>query len=209
MKSDTLFMNISSDQVIISDGENDIFLERNDVEKTLWPKLVQLIREWNYGKIIVLNWPWWFTNLRVGTLCMNIVNSLMNNQIDFYDISKVDLYVKAYERWILPKSGLVYIGQKRNIWLWDFEKNEKFGQFSFDEVKEKIDAKFFVDEVIDKKYYPEWIDENYKIKVEFNENELIIWYWNNSVSFSIEDLDLIPLKSVAPNYMIEPNVTLK
>ena len=35
MKSDTLFMNISSDQVIISDGENDIFLERNDVEKTL------------------------------------------------------------------------------------------------------------------------------------------------------------------------------
>ena len=140
---------------------------------------------------------------------MNIVNSLMNNQIDFYDISKVDLYVKAYERWILPKCGLVYIGQKRNIWLWDFEKNEKIGQFSFDEVKEKIDAKFFVDEVIDKKYYPEWIDENYKIKVEFNGNELIIWYWNNSVSFSIEDLDLKPLKSVAPNYMIEPNVTLK
>lgn len=209
MKSDTLFMNISSDQVIISDGENDIFLERNDVEKTLWPKLVQLIREWNYSKILVLNWPWWFTNLRVGTLCMNIVNSLMNNQIDFYDISKVDLYVKAYERWILPKFGLVYIGQKRNIWLWDFEKNEKIGQFSFDEVKEKIDAKFFVDEVIDKKYYPEWINKNYEIKVEFNGNELIIWYWNNSVSFSIEDLDLIPLKSVAPNYMIEPNVTLK
>ncbi len=35
MKSDTLFMNISSDHVVIFNGENEIFLERNDVEKTM------------------------------------------------------------------------------------------------------------------------------------------------------------------------------
>ena len=35
MKSETLFMNISTDQIIISDGEINIFLNRNDVEKVL------------------------------------------------------------------------------------------------------------------------------------------------------------------------------
>ena len=209
MKSDTLFMNISSDNVIISNGAEKIFLDRNNVEKKLWPKLVQLVREWNYNKIIVLNWPWWFTNLRVGTLCMNILNAVMDNKIDFYDISKIDLYKKAYENWFLHKNGLIYIGQKRNIWLWDFEKNEKIWQFSFDEVKEKLDTPFFIDEVVDENYYPEWIDKNYEIKTEFNGNKLILKYWDKSIDFSIEDLGLTSIKSVAPNYMMEPSITLK
>ena len=106
MKSDTLFMNISSDEVEISDGETDIFLHRNDVERVLWPKLVQLVRGWNYKNIIVLNWPGWFTNLRVGTLCLNILNTLLKNKLSFYDISKIELYKKAYEKWILSKSYL-------------------------------------------------------------------------------------------------------
>lgn len=209
MKSDTLFMNISSDNVIISNGEEKIFLDRNNVEKNLWPKLVQLVREWNYNKIIVLNWPWWFTNLRVGTLCMNILNAVMDNQIDFYNISKIDLYKKAYENWFLPKNGLIYIGQKRNIWLWDFKKNEKIWQFSFNEVKEKIDTPFFIDEVVDENYYPEWIDKNNEIKTEFNGSELVFKCSDKSINFSMGDLGLAPIKSVAPNYMMEPSITLK
>lgn len=208
MKSDTLFMNISSDHVVIFNGENEIFLERNDVEKTLWPKLIQLIREWNYNRIIVLNWPWWFTNLRVGTLCINILNSVMNNQIDFFDISKIDLYQKACEKWLLPNLWIIYIGQKRNIWLWNFEKNEKVWQFSFDGVKEKLNTQYFIDEVIDENYYPEWVDKTYETKTEFNGETLVIKYWDKSISFSVEDLGLQPIKSVAPNYMIEPNITL-
>lgn len=209
MKSDTLFMNISSDNVIISNGKEKIFLDRNNVEKNLWPKLVQLVREWNYNKIIVLNWPWWFTNLRVGTLCMNILNAVMGNQIDFYNISKINLYKKAYENWFLPKNGLIYIGQKRNIWLWDFKKNEKIWQFSFDEVKEKIDTPFFIDEVVDENYYPEWIDKNNEIKTEFNGSELVLKCSDKSINFSMGDLGLAPIKSVAPNYMMEPSITLK
>ena len=209
MKFDTLFMNISSDNVIISNGEEKIFLDRNNVEKNLWPKLVQLVREWNYNKIIVLNWPWWFTNLRVGTLCMNILNAVMNNQIDFYDISKIDLYKRGFENWFLPQNWLIYIGQKRNIWLWDFEKNEKIWQFSFDEVKDKVDIPFFIDEVVDENYYPEWIDKNNEIKTEFNGIELVLNYSNKSINFSMENLGLTPIKSVAPNYMMEPSITLK
>ena len=209
MKSDTLYMNISSDEVIISDWEMNIFLSRNDVEKVLWPKLVQFIREWKYNNIIVLNWPWWFTNLRVGTLCINILNTLLDNQINIYDISKIDLYEKAYKWWCLLNKWIIYIGQKRNIRLWDFEKWEKIRQYSFDELKEKIDYPIFLDEVSEETYYPQWLSQYNKINISFNWNELNIKNWDNSISFSIDDLGLKPLKSVAPNYMMEPSITLK
>lgn len=209
MKSDTLYMNISSDEVIISDWEMNIFLSRNDLERVLWPKLVQIIREWKYKNIIVLNWPWWFTNLRVGTLCINILNTLLDNQINIYDISKIDLYEKAYKWWCLLNKWIIYIGQKRNIRLWDFEKWEKIRQYSFDELKEKIDYPIFLDEVSEETYYPQWLSQYNKINISFNWNELNIKNWDNSISFSIDDLGLKPLKSVAPNYMMEPSITLK
>lgn len=209
MKSDTLFMNISSDEVIISDWEIDIFLNRNDLEKVLWPKLVQLTREWKYSNIIVLNWPWWFTNLRVGTLCINILNTLLNNQINIYDISKINLYEKAYKWWCLPNKWIIYIGQKRNVWLWDFEKWEKIWQYSFDELNEIINYPVFLDEVIEENYYPERLKQYSKIKLSFNWNQLNIENWDDSINFSINDLGLNPLKSVSPNYMMEPSITLK
>ena len=208
MKSDTLFMNISSDEVEISDGETDIFLHRNDVEKVLWPKLVQLVREWDYENIIVLNWPGWFTNLRVGTLCLNILNTLLENKLSFCDISKIELYKKAYEKWILPKYWVIYIWQKRNIRLRDFEKNEKMGQYSFDELKGKIDSPIFLDEVFDNNYYPDWLDEYVKIKTSFDWSNLAIDNNGKIITFSIEELNLKSSKSIAPNYMMDPSVTL-
>ena len=209
MKWDFLFINISSDEVMISDWEMNTFLDRNDVEKVLWPKLVQLVSEWKYSNIIIINWPWWFTNLRVGTLCLNILNTLVDNQINLYDISKVDLYKIAYKNWILQNKWIIYIGQKRNIWLWDFEKWEKVWQYSFDELKEIINYPIFLDEVVEENYYPERLKEYNKVKISFNWEKINIENWGKSTNLSVNDMDLKPLKSVAPNYMIEPSITLK
>ncbi len=209
MKSDTLYMNISSDEIVISDWEMNIFLSRNEVEKVLWPKLVQLFREWNYSNVIVLNWPWWFTNLRVGTLCINILNSLLDNQINIYDISKINLYEKAYKWWCLCSKWIIYIGQKRNVWLWDFEKLEKIWQYSFDELKEIINYPIFLDEVIDESYYPERLKVYSKINLSFDWNNITIKNWDSSIIFSVNDLKLEALKSISPNYMMEPSITLK
>lgn len=208
MKSDTLYMNISSDEVIISDWEMDTFLHRNDVEKVLWPKLVQLMHEWSFKNVIVLNWPGGFTNLRVGTLCLNILNTLLENQLTFYDISKIELYKKAYEKWILPKYGVIYIWQKRNIRLRDFEKNEKMGQYSFDELRENINSPVFLDEVFDESYYPDWLDEYSKIKISFDWNNLSIDNNGKIITFSVKELGLESSKSIAPNYMMDPSITL-
>ena len=56
---------------------------------------------------------------------MNLLNTLVEEQIDFYSVSKIDIYSYAYEKGLVERYGIIYIGQKKNIWLWDFEKKEK------------------------------------------------------------------------------------
>ena len=209
-------MNISIDSVITYTWDKYwIIIPRDHVEELLWKELINLYREKWFDNVIVLNWPGWFTNLRVGTLCLNILNTLLENQLNFYDISKIDLYKRAYEKWFLPRYWVIYIWQKRNIRLRDFENNEKIWQYSFIELKDLDEVKnvenVFVEDVQDNEYYPEWMDKYLKYHTLLNwtdiylvDNKIADWKW-----ISIDEFDLNPLKSIAPNYMMEPSVTLK
>ena len=211
----TIFMNISIDSVLIDTWDKyRINIPRDNVEKLLWEELVKLHREIWFENVIVLNWPGGFTNLRVGTLCLNVLNTLLGNQLSFYDISKIDLYKKAYEKWILPKFWVIYIGQKRNIWLRDFKKNEKIWQYSFNELmdlEEMKDVKnVFVEGIEEQEYYPDWMDEYVKYHIVYDWNIVLIdWKNYNKNSISIDEFNLKPLKSIAPNYMMEPSITIK
>ena len=211
----TIFMNISIDSVITYTWDKYwIIIPRDHVEELLWKELINLYREKWFDNVIVLNWPGWFTNLRVGTLCLNILNTLLENQLNIYDISKIDLYKKAYEKWFLPRYWVIYIWQKRNIRLRDFENNEKILQNSFNELKDLDEMKnvenVFVEDVQDNEYYPEWMDKYLKYHTLLNwtdiylvDNKIADWKW-----ISVDELDLKSLKSIAPNYMMEPSVTI-
>ncbi len=212
----TIFMNISIDSVITYTWDKYwIIIPRDHVEELLWKELINLYRERWFDNVIVLNWPGGFTNLRVGTLCLNILNTLLENQLNFYDISKIGLYKKAYEKWFLPKYWVIYIWQKRNIRLRDFKRNEKIWQYTFNELKDLDEMKnvenVFIEDVEDKEYYPEWMDEYLKYHTLLNWTDIYLiddkvadWKW-----IPIDEFDLKPLKSIAPNYMMDPSVTLK
>ena len=212
----TIFINISSDYVLIDTWDNyRITIPRDRVEELLWKELVELYREKWFDNVVVLNWPGWFTNLRVGTLCLNILNTLLENKLTFCDISKIDLYKKAYEKWYLPRYWIIYIWQKRNIRLRDFYKNEKMWQYSFNELRDLEEMKnvdnVFIEDIEDKEYYPERMSGylNYHILFDWGmifliDNNAHNWKW-----FYIDELGLKQLKSIAPNYMMDPSVTLK
>ena len=212
----TIFMNISLDSVLIDTWDSyRISIPRDHVEELLWKELINLHREIWFENVIVLNWPGGFTNLRVWTLCLNVLNTLLENLLSFYDISKIDLYKKAFEKWFLPRYWVIYIGQKRNIRLRDFEKNEKIWQYSFNELKELEEIKdtenVFIEDVEDKQYYPEWMNEYLKYHTLLKWSDIYIiddkvadWKW-----ISIDEFDLKALKSIAPNYMMEPSATIK
>jgi len=212
----TIFMNISSDSVLIDTWDKyRISIPRDHVERLLWWELVNLHREKWFDNVVVLNWPGGFTNLRVGTLCLNILNTLLENQLDFFDISKIDLYKKAYEKWYLPKYWVIYIWQKRNIRLRDFEKNEKIWQYSFNELKDLEEMKdvdnVFIEDIEEGNYYPECVDECLKYHIVFESDIIFIIDKKCRIKnqILIDELDLKPLKSIAPNYMMDPSVTIK
>ena len=209
-------MNISSDSVLTDTWDNyRISIPRDHVERLLWWELVNLHREKWFDNVVVLNWPGGFTNLRVWTLCLNIFNTLLENKLTFYSISKINLYKIAYERWILPRYWVIYIWQKRNIRLRDFDKNEKIWQYSFNELQglEEIKdiEKVFIDDVEEWDYYPEWTDKYLRYHTLLNGNE--IYFIDNKTAgwgkIAIDELELEQLKSIAPNYMMEPSITLK
>ena len=211
----TIFINISSDSVLTDTWDRyRISIPRDHVERLLWWELVNLHREKWFDNVVVLNWPGGFTNLRVGTLCLNILNTLLENQLTFYDISKIDLYKKAHEKKFLPKYWVIYIWQKRNIRLRDFEGNKKIWQYSFNELEDLAEMKnvdnVFIEDVEDKEYYPEWMNKYFKYHTLLNWIDIYLiddktadWKW-----ISIDELDLKPLKSIAPNYMMDPSITL-
>ena len=212
----TIFMNISIDSVTTYTWDNyGIIIPRDHVERLLWGELVNLYRERWFENVVVLNWPGGFTNLRVGTLCLNLLNTLLENKLSFYDISKINLYKKAHEKWFLPKYWVIYIGQKRNVWLRDFEKNEKIWQYSFNDLEDLEEIKdvdsVFVEDVEDKEYYPEWMNKylKYHVLLSWTDIYLVDDKTANWNCISIDEYDLQSLKSIAPNYMMEPSITLK
>ena len=139
----------------------------------------------------------------------------MENKLSFYDISKINLYKKAHEKWFLPKYWVIYIGQKRNVWLRDFEKNEKIWQYSFNDLEDLEEIKdvdsVFVEDVEDKEYYPEWMNKylKYHVLLSWTDIYLVDDKTANWNCISIDEYDLQSLKSIAPNYMMEPSITLK
>lgn len=192
-----LFLNISTDEVIINISDQEIFLKRNDVEKKLWPTLVDLQKKYWFHDIFIINGPWWFTNLRVGTLCVNLLSSLLNHTFQIYNISKIELFKRLYQQNFLPRDGIVYIWQKKNIRHYDFKKWE-YKQITRDEIPEKRDI--FFDQVEELNYFP----AKNQIILSWKNDKLIVKYQQKKTKITLGDLDLQPSSIVQANYFIQP-----
>ncbi len=148
-----MFINISTDQVHLALNDEQYFFNRDDVEKTFGPKLIELAKKYNFSDVTVLNGPGGFTNLRVGALCLNMLNTLFEERFNFYDIDKITLYKHLVDQGILPNKGVIYIGQRKNIWDYDFAKDEYTQTQKTKLFKEKIKEDYFFDLVYDEEYF--------------------------------------------------------
>lgn len=77
-------VNISSDQIAIWHLGEMRKLERNGVDREIGKVLVELDREWAFDQCLVINGPGGFTNLRVGSLALNLLKTLKGDQISFF-----------------------------------------------------------------------------------------------------------------------------
>ena len=191
-----LFLNIPTDHIAIEIWDEKILLDRNDIENTIWKKVVELYRQYKFTDVFLLNWPWGFTNLRVGTLAMNLLNSLENGAFNSYSISKVDFFKHFVDQWILPSKWIIYIWQRKNVRLYNFEK------WSYDTIKK--DEINYEDEMFFDLVYEDWYFGKDTIDINLIwENIILTYNWKNYET-NIKKLSLQAEKLVDAKYFIKP-----
>ncbi|MDR3168214.1 MAG: hypothetical protein LBU27_00150 [Candidatus Peribacteria bacterium] len=127
---------------------------------------------------------------------------MTGDAVDCYSVSKVEVYQYAYDHGKLPKMGVIYIGQKRNIWLWDFEKQEKVEQMNFDALRERMESnrvsnQLFLDVVYDQAYYPAFLHGMQMVDYHLPQQ------W---IERYVEEKGVKPTKAIEANYMIDPKI---
>lgn len=196
-----LFINISSDHVHLLDDQDEHFLERNGIEDTLWPTLLDYTKSHPVETVFLLNGPGGFTNLRVGTLTLNTLNTLLEHDtgtfIPIASITKMDLYSYAHMQWRLPRYGIIYIGQKHNVRRCDFQKHAH-KQITLEEINYSDDL--FLDFVHD--HYR--TNNEHMIHFSMNNNTLYLQYQLDSHEIPIRNLRLPLTMTVEPQYLIDP-----
>jgi hypothetical protein len=128
---------------------------------------------------------------------VNLLNALTENAVDLYAVSKTDLYAYVYEKQQIARYGIIYIGQKRNVWLWDFEKNEKIEQMNIEQLQEQPTDEMFLDMVYEDNYYPAFLKNIQRIDYHLPQ-QLIPAY--------IKENNIKPTKIIEANYMMGPNI---
>lgn len=198
-----LFVNISSDHVHLLDDQSEQFLERNGIENTLWTAISEYTHSHPVETIFLLNGPGGFTNLRVGTLTLNMMNELLQHDtgtfIPLASITKIDLYRYAYKQWRLPRYWIIYIGQKHNVRKYDFEENTQT-QILLEDIHYSDTT--FLDFVHD--HYRE--NDEYMISFSMNHNTLSLNHRGESNDIDLMNLRLPLTMTVAPEYLIEPTM---
>lgn len=197
-----LFCNISSDKVHILDNRGEVFLDRNGIEKELWPTLVDWSKKSPFDKVLLLNGPGGFTNLRVWTLTWNLIAHLLHlkkQTVQFFSCTKIDLYSYFVKKWILPKIGYIYLWQKNSVWKYDFEKD------SYEMATQPFvfETDSFCDVLCDSSYWWEIFD-----MPRFGNDEkwfYLLWK-DEKYYFTVADLKLEPISVLKPEYMIDPTI---
>lgn len=193
-----LLINISSDKVALDDGNRQERLDRNGIEDVLGPTLLDWHKSSPFQDVFLINGPGGFTNLRVWTLMLNMLNAVAEPKIQIFSVDKLTLFAHLVEQKVLPAIWAIYLWQKHNIWLTDFTTNPPTTK----EIKiSELPADVFLDEVCDQ-YRPNWTEN--MIHFSNQKDKLFVTYQDKKHEIIIQDLNIKPTVHVEADYMIEP-----
>ncbi|MBS8121831.1 hypothetical protein [Candidatus Vampirococcus lugosii] len=182
-----MLINISNSKIYIKNEEKKIYLENKDIERTFTKEIVKVFKEKKIKKCFIINGPGSFTGLRTCSLSLNTINLLQNYEIDFFTISKIDLYKIFFNKGLLPKEIFIFIGQRKKCWKYNLE-NDKYEYFFIEDIGEKEKMNY---------------DENFTMDIDIK-NYSINFILNN-IGTKIEINNFSKEKIIKANYMIKAN----
>lgn len=200
-----MFLNLSTDNVILCDNNDIHHISFHWIEQNLPDTIIKSYKKYCPKKIYVLNWPWSFTNLRVWCLTCNTL-LLLQKDTEIMTIDKISLYYKCYLDWILPRFGYIFMGQRKNIWYYDFQENT-YVVYSKIELDKHIqshsqDKSFFVDIFIWEDFAEWFKDHRFMVQVNYIDRVVLSWLWSKK---DITEF-FASTRKIEPYYAMEPNI---
>lgn len=183
-----------SDNVHLIASQEEILIARDRVEYDLSTDFLRLSEGQD---VLFISGPGSFTNLRVAGLVINLARRLVFANNALYAIDKIALYTYLVEQEILPPQGIVYIGQTKNFWLYDFDQ-KTYAVVGSECVP---DGSYFIDQVSDR-YFDALADKKVVFNVDGNNLVLSFAGVVNRVAFT--DIPMQSVDVAIPEYMIEP-----
>ena len=144
----------------------------------------------------------------LGCLTINTIKQFGDIDITLYSLSKLALYRRAYEAWILPDTWYIFIWQKKNMRQISSSENKEL--FWWNEKIVHYDAidwwdnAYFIDPC--EHLCIEKLERKYMLDIWFDGEQIHVWY-NGAIYVTDKDLLWLEvLDSVDPLYCMEPQI---
>ncbi|AKH32684.1 hypothetical protein XF24_00343 [candidate division SR1 bacterium Aalborg_AAW-1] len=198
-----MILNLGAERIILIVGDQQIILPFEQVEEHLTQQVVELYMEYRPTALYVINGPGSFTNLRVGALIANLMGSLSKGTLQLMTIDKISLFRYLYLQGILPISGYIYFGQRKNFRISHLE-NDDYSTYSKQNFAdtEAVRPDFFVDWFVGGDF-PFFTERSQEITIVFEEGRIMISYQDSRLDCT--DI-FLPVQKIDPIYGIEPNI---
>ncbi len=185
-------IHLGTDQVHIYSDSDTVSLERNSLEQTL-PTVLHTLHDSQIRDIRVIQWPWSFLNIRVGSLLLNARQSLAWGELTFHTIQKDELYQWLYDQWYTPRYTAMFIGQKKNARRYDHVE-QSYETIRFAQIAEKSEN-YLIDQTTN-----EYLTGKSLFFIRKNEPQVV----RNGQEISLVDAPRQGGKNTIPYYGIQP-----
>ena len=115
---EVMLINLWSPDITFITSDGCSLIPFSNVEKIFSQKLINYYKQHTSENIYVIVGPGSFTNLRVGILSLQWLQYIAPKSA-FFSTDKLSFFYALYKRSILPRYGIVYFWQRKNLWLVD------------------------------------------------------------------------------------------
>jgi hypothetical protein len=183
-----------SDNVHLVSSQEEVLIVRDRVEYDLSSAFLRLSEGQD---VLFVSGPGSFTNLRVAGLVINLARRLVSGKNSLFAIDKIALYSFLIDKKLLPPQGILYIGQTKNFWLYDFVRRS-YTVVNGDFVP---DGQYFVDQISDR-YFDVLADK--KVGLGVDGDNLVLSFAGALDCIAFVDIPMQSVDVAVPEYMIEP-----
>lgn len=111
------------DRIMLYSSFGQAILPLRGIDSLLPETLIRLYQKTQTDKVYVVTWPWSFTHMRVGILALQTLSLLIWSKLSLLQVDKISLYASLVDLGYIPSSVFMYIGQKKNLWFYDFRQS--------------------------------------------------------------------------------------